>query len=165
MNCLLRAAVAIILFLGLTSCSNKPMNMSENTELKIESEVHQAFLGLVEASKALDVDRYFAYFDKMKFTGVNADGTVWRSVKDLEALIVPGFSSVKRIISLEFNNVKITVINQSTAILINEYRQSIELKNGDVVEQAGAGTQVWSKVNGTWKLVSVSDSNKPQITK
>ncbi len=141
------------------------MNMSENTELKIESEVHQAFLGLVEASKALDVARYFDYFDKEKFTGLNADGTVWRSVKDLEALIVPGFSSVKRIISLEFSLVKITVINQSTAILINEYKQSIELKNGTVVEQAGAGTQVWSKANGAWKLVSVSDSDKPKITK
>lgn len=141
------------------------MDLPKNTELNIESEVHQAFLGLVDASNALDVERYFSYFDKEKFTGLNADGTVWRSIKDLEMLIVPGFAAVKSINSLEFSNVKITTINQTTAILVNEYKQRIELKNGDIIEDAGGGTQVWSKTSGVWKLVSVSASEKPKAIK
>ena len=127
--------------------------------------MHQAFLGLVEASKALDADRYFAYFDQEKFTGLNADGTVWRSMKDFKALVAPGFATVKSINSLEFSKVKVTEINPTTAILINEFKQRIELKNGEVVEQAGAGTQVWSKASGVWKLVSVSASDKPKVVK
>jgi hypothetical protein len=165
MNSVVRVAGFIISLLILTACSNKPMDQQNKPPAEIESEVHQAFLGLVEASKALDADRYFAYFDKEKFTGSNADGTVFRSIKDLEMLIVPGFASVKSIISLEFHNVKITVINQTTVILVNEFKERVELKNGDVVEQAGAGTQVWSKTSGAWKLVSVSASDKPKIIK
>lgn len=126
---------------------------------KVETEVLDAFKGLVDASTALDASRYFEYFDKVKFTGLNADGKVWHSIKDLEDLIVPGFSAVEKSISLEFFNVKVTVINSTTAILVNEFKQTILLKNGNVVEQSGGGTQVWSRSESAWKLVSVSASN------
>jgi hypothetical protein len=89
---------------------------------QIEAEVMDAFGGLVEASKALDASRYFNYFDKEKFTGLSAEGTAWHSIKDLEEIILAGFSAVERIISLEFHNVKVTVVNPSTAILVNEPR-------------------------------------------
>ena len=137
------------------------MNVTNHTNEEIESEVHQAFNGLIEASESLDADKYFEYIDKEKFSGLNADGTVWHSVNDLEALIRPGFSMIEKSLSLEFSNVKITVINQTTAILVNEYKHSLMLKSGDIIQQAGGGSQVWSKSNGTWKLVSASASDKP----
>ncbi|MFT4927477.1 MAG: hypothetical protein ACI8WB_003584 [Phenylobacterium sp.] len=124
----------------------------------IKSEVRQAFNGLIEASKALDSNRYFQFFDHDKFSGLNADGTVWHSIKDLQALILPGFAMIEKSVSLEFNNVKVTVINQTTAILVNEYKQTLQLKSGDIIKQSGGGTQVWSKSQGVWKLVSVSAS-------
>ncbi len=57
---------------------------------------------------------------------------------------------------------KFTVINPSTAILVNEYKQTIRLKNKNVVKQAGGGTQVWSKSGNAWKLVSISASDARQ---
>jgi hypothetical protein len=125
---------------------------------QLEAEVLDAFKELVEASKALDADRYFECFDKERFTGLNADGTVWHSIEDLERLVSPGFAQVERVISLEFQNVKVTIINPSTAILVNEYKETSLLKDGHTVEQSGGGTQVWAKSKNAWKLVSVSAS-------
>ena len=126
---------------------------------QIEAEVLDAFDGLVEASKALDPSRYMAFIDAEKFTGLSADGTVWHSTKDLEALISSGFPMIEEITSLEFRNVKVTVINPTTAILVNEFKQTILLKDKNVIEQAGGGTQVWSKAGSAWKLVSISASD------
>ena len=134
------------------------IKMESIDKSKVESEVLDAFNGLVKASEALDSEKYFAYFDKEKFTGLNADGTVWHSIKNLETLINRGFPMIEKSISLEFINVKVTVIDQTTAILVNEYKQSLLLKNGDVVNQSGGGMQVWSKSKGAWKLVGVSAS-------
>lgn len=131
---------------------------STNTN-QIETEVLEAFRGLVDASKALDPRRYLDFIDAEKFSGLSADGKAWHSIKDLEDLVLAGFPMVESIASLEFNNVKVTVINASTAILVNEYRQTLLLKSKDVVKQAGGGTQVWSKSGHAWKLVSISASD------
>ena len=133
----------------------------ENTN-RIQAEVLDAFAGLVEASKALDSSRYFDYVDKDKFSGLSADGKAWHSIQDLENVVIPGFQMVEKIVRLEFRNVKVTVINQSTAILVNEYQQTILLKNGDSVEQSGGGTQVWFKAGTAWTLVSISASDTSQ---
>jgi hypothetical protein len=134
------------------------MNMKSEDKNKVETEVLDAFKGLVQASESLDSNRYFAYFDKEKFSGLNADGTVWHSIKSLETIISAGFPMIEKTISLEFKNVKVTVINPTTAILVNEYTQSMLLKSGDIVKQSGGGTQVWFKSKSEWKLVSVSAS-------
>lgn len=132
-----------------------------NTD-QIEAEIIGAFRGLVDASEALDSSRYFEYIDKDKFTGLSADGKAWHTFKYLENVISTGFQMVERIIFLEFSNVKVTVINPSTAILVNEYKQTILLKNTDTVQQSGGGTQVWSKSENAWKLVSISASDASQ---
>ena len=155
---LTKFVVVVILLIIASACSS--INMESKNGNQLESEVLDAFRGLTEASESLDSNRYFEYFDKEKFTGLNADGSVWHSFENLEALILSGFPQIERSISLEFNNVKVTIINPITAILVNEYSQSILLKSGDIVNQSGGGTQVWSKSNGAWKLVSVSASHK-----
>jgi tartrate dehydratase beta subunit/fumarate hydratase class I family protein len=146
---------------SLNGCST--VNSTSTNTDQIEAEILDAFKGLVEASKALDSSRYFEYIDKEKFTGLGADGKVWRSVKNLEDVILSGFPMVDKIISLEFQNVKVTVVNPSTAILVNEYKQTILLKDKSVVKQAGGGTQVWSKSGNAWKLVSISSSDASQL--
>lgn len=154
---LAKIVITIFLLINANGCSTVSMK-PENVN-KVEAEVLEAFQGLVDASVALDASRYFAYFDKDKFTGLNADGKVWHSIKKLEELIEPGFSAVEKSMSLEFFNVKVTVINPTTAILVNEFKQTMLLKNGKVLEQSGGGTQVWSRSESAWKLVSVSASN------
>jgi hypothetical protein len=127
--------------------------------LEIETEVLQAFEGLVEASRKLDPALYFECYDMEKFTGLNANGKVWLSIKELEDLITFGFSAIERSLALEFSNVKVTVIDRSTAILVNEYKQSLLLKDGSTVHSAGGGVQVWHRSQDKWKLVSVSASD------
>ena len=124
----------------------------------IVAEVQQAFEGLVEASKTLDVDRYLEFFDEELFTGLSDDGTVIDGFADLAVKYREMIHEVQEFRSLEFQNVKISVINETTAILVNEYEASVLLRSGDVVQAAGGGIQVWSWIDDQWKLVSVSAS-------
>ena len=134
--------------------------MTNNDE--IEAEIIYAFRGLVDAAEALDASRYFDYIDRDKFSGLSADGKAWHSFSDLEAVITNGFDMVEKIVFLEFSNVKVTVINPLTAVLVNEYKQTILLKDGGTVEQSGGGVQVWSKSDDGWTLVSIAASDASQ---
>ncbi|WP_185969166.1 YybH family protein [Aliiglaciecola sp. M165] len=127
----------------------------------LEKEVLESFRSLTDASQALDARSYFQHFDQDKFVGLNSDGTNWNSIDDLAPLINIAFDSIQEVISLEFLNVKVSIIDSYTAILVNEFSQSMLLKNGETINVSGGGTQVWSKRSGKWKLVSVSASNKP----
>ncbi len=138
------------------------MNAAQTQERQIEAEVMAAFHGLVAASKALDIARYMAYIDKDKFTGLGADGKAWHSVGELERVIAAGFPAVQSIDALTFDKVKVTVINCSTAILVNQFEQRIVLKNGELISQAGGGVQVWTKSDEQWKIVSIAASDARQ---
>ena len=129
---------------------------------QIETEVLAAFKGLVAASTALDANRYLDCIDKEKFTGLSAAGKAWHRFEDLESVISTGFQMVERITRLDFFKVKVTVIHPATAILVNEYEQTLLLKNGETVQQAGGGAQVWAKSAHGWKLVSISASDARQ---
>lgn len=127
----------------------------------VEQEVMASFNSLVQASKDLNSELYFEHLDENKFVGLNGDGTNWNSINDLIPLITQGFEFIDEVILLEFTNVKISVIDSNTAVLVNEYEQSVRLKDGNEISVAGGGTQVWSKQGGSWKIVSISASNKP----
>jgi hypothetical protein len=158
MNNLKTACLVVALLLAV--CCQSDTAMSEEEERTVKESVQRAFDGLVEASRSLNAERYFEYFDDQKFSGLSAAGTVWHSIEDLESVIRPGFSMIEEIQSLEFDNVKITIVDRTTAILVNEYNDTALLKNGEVVSGSGGGVQVWSKSGGSWKLVSVADASK-----
>lgn len=125
----------------------------------IEKEVYQAFEKLTESAKSLDVESYIANFDEDLFSGLNDDGSVLHSLGDLENLYRQQVPALKKYISLEFKNVKITIIEENVAVLVNEFEASVLLITGDEAHAEGGGTQVWHKKNGEWKLVSVSSSS------
>lgn len=150
-------AVSLIL---LTACSDNQGGLSKKTKERVEREVLESFNQLVESVREIDANAYFDLFDQDKFVGLNANGSNWNSIDDLKALIEPGFAVIAQVDSLNFNNVKVSVIDENTAILVNEFEQTIVLKNGNRVSSGGGGTQVWSKASGNWKLVSVSASQK-----
>lgn len=136
------------------------MSMHVNhVDLTVEAEVRAAFDALIKASRALDAQAYLSFLDREKFTGLNADGTVWHSAQPLEELVVAGFQAVEKSEALVFDKVKVTVIDQSTAILVNEFKQTLLLKSGATESQAGGGSQVWKKSESGWKLVSISASD------
>jgi ketosteroid isomerase-like protein len=139
------------------------MQLSESEEEKIKKEITQAFEGLAEAAKSFDVDKYIEFFDGEKYTSLNSDGTVIHSLKQFEDIYREGILAIERYQSLEFSNVKITVVNAETTILVNEFEAKFLLKSGDTFSTSGGGTQVWAKGKDSWKLVSVSSSLKPMI--
>jgi hypothetical protein len=148
--------VVVIFSLSLSCLAHANLNHAA-----LEKEVLDSFRNLVEASKKLDTKTYFQYFDVEKFIGLNSDGTNWNSFDELTPVINVGFNSIQKVKLIEFPNVKVSVIDANTAILVNEYTQTVLLKNGNTYTASGGGTQVWSKRSGRWKLVSVSASNKP----
>lgn len=147
--------------LPLSSC-NEEVHLSANEENEIKRSVERAFRDLQEAAKSLDVDRYMGFIDREKFTFLNEDGTVLHSFEEFEKRYRRGIASVEEYNSLEFDHVKITVIDQNNAVLVNEFNAVLQLKSGDVLPTAGAGTQVWSKIKGDWTLVNVSSSSRAQ---
>lgn len=152
---------ALVLSTAMQFVHAEGVQMSIENTREIEKEVRASFDGLAEAAKKIDIDGYFAFIDSEKFVGLNGDGTNWNSFAELKALIEPSFEALQRVESLVFTNVKISVIDANTAILINEYQQTVLLKTGQTYSGAGGGTQVWSKASGKWLLVSISASNKP----
>lgn len=135
-----------------------PESMQEGA---VVADIEAAFSGLVAAAKSLDADRYLDYFDKERFTGLNEDGTVAHSLDEFAKRYSAMVPLIERYRSLEFSRVKITVLNSTTAVLVNEYTAQVLLKTGVLVEAAGAGTQLWNLIDGNWKLVSVSSSSRP----
>ncbi len=135
--------------------------MTAQRENEIRTEVKAAFRGLAEASQTLDREKYFSYFDAEKYTALNENGVVLHSFDAFKEMYLPQLKYLENYQSLEFSNVKIDVIDASTAVLVNEYTATVTLTSGETVNAAGAGTQVWSKRTGSWKLVNVSSSTKP----
>ncbi len=136
------------------------MELTQKETEKIKEAVQLKFNELIEASKTLDFDCYLELIDKDKFSGLNSNGSVMHSRDELEKIYRPGFSMMEKIESLEFTKVKITVINGTTVVLVNEYRDRTQLKNGDYASSEGGGCQVWSLILDSWKLVSISSSSK-----
>ena len=148
-------------FIVLLGCTPGDTPLTESEQDEARRQVSDSFDRLVAASKSFDFDRYLAFFDKDKFSGLNGNGTVTHSLADFERIYRPQFSVPQSYESLDFNKVKITIINRTTAILVNEFHARVLLKTGEVVPAAGGGTQVWSKSSGVWKLVNVSSSARP----
>lgn len=145
----------------LSACSQQDAHLSKAEELEIHEAVNQSFTGLVAAVKSLDADSYYNYFEADKFTSLNEYGTVTHSFREFKSTYDQQLPLIKKYKSLEFSNVKITVIDKNTAILVNEYDAEVVLQSGDSVFASGAGTQVWSNTTSHWKLVNVSSSTKP----
>lgn len=154
-------AITIIGLLGLSACTSEVGTLTPTRESEIRTEVNNAFQGLADASKTLDHEKYFSYFDAEKYTALAENGTVLHSFDAFKEIYEPQLKYIENYQSLEFSNVKIDVINASTAILVNEYDATVTLTSGETVSASGAGTQVWSKRTGSWKLVNVSSSAKP----
>ena len=145
--------------LAATACTNT--SMADDDASNIEGEVLARFESLAASAQKADHSEYLAHFDREQFTALNADGTVTHGFADFSAAFTAGAQGIARYHSLDFENVKVSVLPPSTAILVNEYSAEIELVSGDVVTVAGAGTQVWHKSDNEWMLSHVSSSTKP----
>ncbi|MEM6646206.1 MAG: nuclear transport factor 2 family protein [Bacteroidota bacterium] len=135
--------------------------MSPDEAQAIEAEVRQAFQGLVEAARSLEAAPYLAYLARDGFTA-QLDGTVFASYNAFSAMYTEQLPSIEAILSLEFDNVQVSVLNRTTAVLVNAFTETIVLASGDTLDLAGGGSQVWTRVDAGWKLIHISGSTRPQ---
>ena len=131
-----------------------------NEAQQVITSVNQAFDELATVAKSLNTDAYLNCLDKDNFTALNPDGSVTHSFEDFATTYRQQIAFCRQYNSLVFDNVKITPINATTAILVNQFTAEVVLESGDVVISKGAGTQVWTLSNDLWKLVSISSSIK-----
>ena len=153
-----RAALVLTLLLG--ACDSGRSEISSFDENKIKSEVETAFDKLVDATKSRDLDLYFSFFEAGSFTALTANGSTLSSFASFKVIYGQQLAAVQSYKALNFDPVYIQVIDPNNAILTNEYTAEVVLASGEVVSAAGAGAQFWSKSNGEWKLVHVSDAVK-----
>ncbi|GAB4197459.1 MAG: hypothetical protein Tsb002_31600 [Wenzhouxiangellaceae bacterium] len=131
-------------------------------QASVEQAVRARFDSLVEAAMDLDAERYFSHFNRAKFTALNENGTVTPGFEGFKHDYLTGTASVRRYLSLSFNNINITVLSPATAVLINEYQATVELVDGGTASFAGAGAQIWRREDADWQLVHVSSSSVPE---
>jgi ketosteroid isomerase-like protein len=153
--------LVIASLITVSACSPTESTLTYQQKKELSEEVNLAFEGLADAVKTLNHTQYFSYFDKDNYTALNPDGTVLHSFDAFKKMYLPQTVYIQDYQNLTFNNVKIDIIDPNTAVLVNEYTAEIALKSGDTIKASGAGTQVWSKRTGAWKLVNVSSSVKP----
>lgn len=149
----------LILFsLALAACSTPHSSVPDTTEF--EYEVQAQFQSLIEAAQSLDSTAYFDHFDEQSFTSLNENGTVTHFFDDFRSDYLEGVHSVRAYQKLEFTNIKVTELDPRHAVLINEYKATVQLKDDSIVSFAGAGTQVWQETDGQWRLIHISSSRK-----
>lgn len=119
------------------------------------------FNQLAEAAKHLDHEAYFELFEPQQFTALMADGTTLQSFDQFREIYLAGVSAVTRYEWLRFDPVQITVLSDSTALLINEFEAQLVLHSGRRVTAAGAGSQLWHRTETGWRLISIASSNRP----
>lgn len=146
------------LLLALAACNSTGLSTHQKTE--IEQQILNRFDSLAESAKRLDHAAYFAHFDTQHFTALNDNGTVTHKFAQFQQHFSTGIAVVDSYTNLSFDKVKVTVIDDDNAILVNEYAADLNLKNGAKVSVSGAGSQVWHKTQNQWLLVSVSSSTK-----
>jgi ketosteroid isomerase-like protein len=134
--------------------------LAATDEANVEQEVLASFQSLVDASRRLDVQAYFAHFDQEKFVGLNNNGSTWATLEAFYPVIENGFAAIDEVTELRFTKLKVLVIDRHTAVLVNEFEQTMRMQNGNAASVAGGGSQVWSKSTGAWKLVSIATSIK-----
>ncbi len=154
-----------LVFVGLfilPACTQPAQPLTSQQEAEITEQVMDAFESLVSASKTLETEPYLEHFSKDRFTA-SLDGSVLLSYSELEQLYAEQVPAVKAYLSLEFETVKVSVLNRYTAVLVNEYAETILLASGDTVSFAGSGAQVWGLEGSKWRLFNVSGSLKSDM--
>lgn len=155
-------SVALVLALVLGACVMGQSHGPTRDDAKVKSEVEAAFETLVNATRSGDHDLYFSLFDAESFTALTANGSILSSFEAFKQIYEPQLGAIESYKTLNFDPVHIQVIDPTHAILTNEYTADVVLTSGALVSASGAGTQVWSKSTGAWKLVHISDALKPE---
>lgn len=141
----------------LASCASTQSPLTPSAIKTIEAQVETRFEDLVSATTSNDYDRYFSLFDKDSFSATSTDGSIIQSFDVFKLKYEPQFAQIKSYKSLDFDPVKIRVIDPNNVILLNQYRAEVELTSGDIVSASGAGVQIWAKRQTGWVLVHVTD--------
>jgi len=126
---------------------------------RVEDEVRQAFDNLTQASRTLNHDRFLAHFEPEGFSIV-INGETRFDFDEFSEFYLTQSTQIERIDTLNFDLVHITVLNPNSAILLNHYTQTLQLKSGEMIEASGSGTQIWVRRGDNWKIIHVGSHSE-----
>jgi hypothetical protein len=150
---------ALILSALLLGCQSQGRTMSPSESQRVATEVRSAFDALVVVSKTLDTEAYLSLFSEDGFSAM-LDGSATLSFAEFERFYRQQVPQIEEIISLDFPVVEIRPINLQTALLINEYTETLRLRSGEIFESSGGGSQLWVKRNDKWLLQHIAGGAK-----
>ena len=133
--------------------------MSPSESQRVATEVRSAFDALVVVSKTLDTEAYLSLFSEDGFSAM-LDGSATLSFAEFERFYRQQVPQIEEIISLDFPVVEIRPIDPQTALLINEYTETLRLSSGEIFESSGGGSQLWIKRDGRWLLQHIAGGAK-----
>lgn len=151
-------ALALTFLLG--ACVSEQRIKPSLQQSDIKSEIKLTFYELVHAARLNESEQYFSFFEPNAFTAMSSDGSVIPTFAAFRLIYDPQLAAIENYISLDFETVEIQIIDQKTAILLNEYNAELILVSGEHVSASGAGVQVWVKRSDQWKLAHVTDIAK-----
>ncbi|MEO1028680.1 MAG: hypothetical protein AAFX02_06435 [Pseudomonadota bacterium] len=129
----------------LAACAKEPNALSAQQRLEIEDQISARFESLAATARAGAFEQYLSHMDRDAISTLNADGSTFVSLDEFRSAYAPQFNLIEAYNYLNFDPVRIEIIDANTAILINEYVAKLVLKSGETITASGAGAQVWSK--------------------
>lgn len=154
--------VSLLAWIGvglLGACTESP-SLSDEERDAIAVDVRGAFDRLADAAVALDHDLYLGHFDRDRFTAL-LEGEVVASFDEFETAYREGTAAIESYVDLDFDPIRVTVLDRNAAILVNGFSETLALTSGDTLALEGGGTQVWNRTADGWRLVHVAGSTRP----
>lgn len=135
---------------GMTNACERPEMLSTD-----EREVCRRFRDMIDATRRLDGAALTSHYWEDGFSAI-IGGVIRRDFQAWRAELIAAFEMIARVEDLDFPEVAIQTIDPETILLLNTYTETLHMKDGTIVPVEGAGTQLWRRRDGEWRLSHVT---------
>lgn len=144
-------ALIAFLVIGLHGLSFS-QELSNASVEKIKNQVSKVFEKSIEAGETLDITEISENTNDSLKAGFIDNGLYFKSFEDLIAGFQSGIQGLEYQ-KINVNTKKITVLSENHALLTAHGDYSAKVADGRVLIGKFAWTFVYSKINGTWKVI------------
>ena len=145
--------VVLMIITSLCICSSVySQGLTENQKEKIASEIAADFDKNIKASESFDAKGLTDCVNDTLKAGFINNGIFMNSFDEVMKDYERGINGVKSL-KYSVSNKKITVLSDNAALLTASGNVSLALEDGRTITGGFAWTFVYSKVNGSWKII------------
>ncbi len=136
------------------------MNSGSEVETdSIRKAVLDAFLQLIAAVNALDVDAWSTYYSRDNFLSTIA-GTDYSNTRDEWIAMIRGYFAQRTKQLVDPQLIRVAPLTNELALLTSEERCEMQLKTGETINTAHVFTMLWKKEGEDWKIIHSHESWK-----